>query len=211
MRPGARSSGPRTVERYRRLACSKDDETVQAGARTGSCRHRCRPHGIAGSSRPVHPRPGPVRAGMAPTPTRCPRSRLSRPNRGSRDRPLPCRNRRTALRPLLRCPLPRRRRAFAATRHVPKCSLVTPSVKGTISLDRDRARYEAEPFAPGPRRTQRPKIGGSPSTMIGPQMTWVRTGASTPPVARRCSPQTAPRIRPAKASMGLPVANVAAA
>lgn len=58
---------------------------------------------------------------------------------------------------------------------------------------------------------QMPKIGGSPSTIRGPQIMWVRMGASTPPVALRCSPQTVPRIKPAKASMGLPVANVAAA
>lgn len=46
--------------------------------------------------------------------------------------------------------------------------------------------------------------------MISPQPTWVSTGASTPPLARRSSAHTVPRMIAANPSMGLPLAMVAA-
>ena len=56
-----------------------------------------------------------------------------------------------------------------------------------------------------------PNTGGSASTMISPHTTWVSTGASTPPVARRSHAHTVPRMIAAKPSIGLPLADVAAA
>jgi hypothetical protein len=42
-------------------------------------------------------------------------------------------------------------------------------------------------------------------------VTWVTAGASTPPVAARCQPNTTLVTRPASTSAGLPVAAVDAA
>ena len=53
--------------------------------------------------------------------------------------------------------------------------------------------------------SETPKIGGDASTMTSPQKKWVSIGASTPPVARRSSAQTVPRMIAAKPSMGFPV------
>jgi hypothetical protein len=59
--------------------------------------------------------------------------------------------------------------------------------------------------------TSQPNSGGSAKSMASDRVTWVSTGARTPPDARRSSPTTIPSSTAAKASITLPVAKVATA
>ena len=80
---------------------------------------------------------------------------------------------------------------------------------------RRRARRAADlrgvrtPRAGRAAATSGQKSSGSRKSIDSDHVTWVRIGASTPPLARRCRPQTAPSRIAAKASITLPVARVA--